>query len=350
MRLFVTLALIASTLPAQGFRYSPPDALTVSGGGNTYPFFFASQRYQQVHADVRGMAIVINELGFRRSPASTVYASAIARTIDAEVLMGNGDYATSTTTFASNYTSMPTQAIVRKMINLPDITNPTTASPEPFNILFPFDTPFVYTGTTDLTWDILIHGNTSTGAYFCDARGGYNTAGVQNVGTGCVATGQMNTMLQQATVRTLPAPQNLIDFAPRIFYGPQAAMCAILMATQTVNTPVPGLCSNLHVLNVVMTFPGMTATTNGVFTASFTVPFQQNYVGVPLAFQGVALDSGQSGIGVAVTNGAIATMVAQPTLPPARRIWGAVNALNGSTDMIGTTPNPYGLVTRFGHL
>ena len=39
----------------------------------------------------------------------------------------------------------------------------------------------------------------------CDARGSYNRASVMNVGTGCVATGQTNTMLQQATVRTLPA-------------------------------------------------------------------------------------------------------------------------------------------------
>ena len=81
------------------------------------------------------------------------------------------------------------------------------------------------------------------------------------------------------------------------------------------------------------------------------MPFQANYVGVPLTFQGVALDSGQPGLGVAVTHGAQATIAAQPTLAPARRIWGAVNALTGSTDTLGgPTPYPYALVTRFGHL
>ena len=159
--LVVPCLLFSSALVAQNFVYSPSVAATQAGNSNNiFPFAFSIARYQQIHGDLRSRPMPVNELAFRR-PAFGVNAGAVARTLDAQLSMGHGDYATSTATFVSNFATPPVVAIVRRMINLPDNTQPNT-NPAQFNVSLPFDQPWVFTGTMDLVWDLALYANTST--------------------------------------------------------------------------------------------------------------------------------------------------------------------------------------------
>jgi hypothetical protein len=341
----LVLAALGSDLAAQNYRYSPSNALTTASSGNTIPWNSSAQRYQQVHGDLRTGPMLVQEISFRRGNSTSAHVGALARTLDAEVFVGNGDYATSTTTFATNYLAPPVNVITRKSINLPDLTA-FAGNPAPFTIVLPFDNPHVYTGSNDLVWEIVIWSNTASGAYFTDAMNYTNFATTATVGVACTATGQTNPMLMQAFPRSVPGPTPMVDATWRIFYGPVASTGIIFLGAAGTNLPIPGLCTNLYVDRFFHTFVGPTTGASGVFNAGFLVPFDKGLIGIVVHAQGFAVDSGHPGLGLAATQGVSATIVDIPSVGPVRRIYGGPTAPTGTTDT-SLMPLPYGLVTRF---
>src|SRR5687768_18378243 len=95
----VCVATCAAALSAQNYTVSPRRATNADMfSANTIPWWSATHRYHQVHGDLRNHIMVARELSFRRD-GPYVNTGAVARTVDAELNMGKGDFATASVTF-----------------------------------------------------------------------------------------------------------------------------------------------------------------------------------------------------------------------------------------------------------
>lgn len=347
--LFPVLGL-AAALGAQNYTYSPAAAATAEiPDNNTIPWWSGSARYQQGHGSLRGAPRSMQATSFRRDGGGN-QATAVARTIDAELFMADTNFATLSTTFASNYASTPVNTVIRKMINLPDFTI-SQGSPAPWNIVIPHDVPFVYTGVQDLLWEIRIHSNTNTGAYTCDAFGGFSqdvgTAATALFGTGCLATGRTSRMSITPTVYSI-ALTNSLRMNWIVSNATSAAPTAVILGVVGIDQPIAGLCSNLYVGGWLLTINGLSSNTGSLSTTPIELsPFDPAWVGVKLYTQAVAADAGQPVIQVAVSNRAESTIAPMPAgaTDKIRRIYSSsVSATTGSWEFYN-----YGLVVRFTH-
>lgn len=339
-------AVFCASLAAQNYTVSPASLTNTTGnGGNTIPWWSATHRYQQIHGDMRNRVLLVLGVALRRSSGGP-YAAAVARTIDAEMFMGNADYATASTSFAGNYVGTPTNTVLRKMINCPDLVN-TVSTPEPWLVQFPHDAPFVYTGRNDAAWELKIYSTTSTGVYSIDVYSGsllgtYTLTG-ERVGIGCTATGRSTPMTLGSTFRTISATgSDTHDLAWAVANAPANALTMLFLDTQGVNLPIPGLCTNLTAGPLVMV--GGTADGAGAFTLRLAnIPFDPTVVNLQLHAQAICPDAGQPGLQFALTNGDRNLVPPQP--PRIMRLY--VDNVNSATGSRETSP--YGLVTRFQH-
>ena len=346
------LLLIQTTASTQSsFRYSPSNAKTKAGtGGNTLPFgIFGTARYQQVHGDLKGNAVRVTNLTFRRGGITRDIPDMIARTVELDLTMANSDFAKSTTTFDNNLKATgKAVAIKRKKISLPNIAKFTGPLPA-WNVDLKFDTPWLYLGKDDLAWDLKIYSTTSTKVYFLDFATYGQSSGVTNFGTSCTASGQTRPMLMQQFVTAYGGDK--INIQWRIFYGPKSktSPSVIFAAGRASQIPVPGLCTRLYVISPALILGGNATGTNGVFASPlFALAWDKNLVGVKLYAQGFTFDPTQKGLPWAGTHRVQSDYPAQPKiLGPVRRIWASNTAAKvGSTD--GFNPNA-GLAVRMGH-
>lgn len=342
---------LAGALQAQSYRYSPSTAPVHNTSGSigfVTPWRDASVRYMQIHTDLRAGPMLVREIGFRRQdfgPGPPM----VARTIDCELFVGNGDYATSTQTFATNYLAPPANVVVRKLVNLPDITA-SVSSPEPFLILFPFDLLFVYLGLQDLVWDLSTYSNTAaTMLYAVDGHTHGSSAMPSMLGTGCFVTGQTSSMTQFTPLSAVPGPLPVLAMTLAFTFGPRNAPSSFMLGTSAVMTPIPGLCS-FGMGNVVATLFG-TTDANGGLALYGSAPWTPSFAGQRLYAQGAAYDATSTWpVRVAVSNVTATTVPSLPSLPPVRRIWGPVTAATGTTDFVpGGGLWPFQLITRFAY-
>jgi hypothetical protein len=332
------LGLLCAALHSQSHTVSPASATAAEGNANnTIPWWSATHRYQQIHGDVRGNAWLVQGLALRRDGLTG--SGGPARTIDAEIFMGNADYATATGSFLGNYTGTRAQVVNRKQINLPDFTA-GQGSPAPFALVIPFDTPWPYTGAQDLAWELLVHSTTSSSTYVCDAHSGLASSTNTSLGTGCLATGKSVRMTLSATFQTTA---DIVRFGWTATNCPDNSLSLVVLGHTNPSLPVPGLCTSLYAMPLLV-FPGIAS--GGTYTIPVTTaPFDPSLGGAVLYSQAFSDDPGQSGLPLAGSQG-LQTTLGNP--PPFRitRIWiNDVNAASGSRSEF----YPYGLVTRFTH-
>jgi hypothetical protein len=348
MRLPILCATaLCASLASQNYSVSPIHlANTAGNGGNTIPWWSATHRYQQVRGDLRNRVLIMRGVSLRRSFGGT-FSSAVARTIDCEMFMGNADFATATGNFTGNYIGTPTNTVVRKMINCPDLTT-SVSNPEPWNVLFPHDNLFVYTGANDIAWELKIFSTTNIGTYSIDAHSGQSTGTVtltgSQIGRGCVASGRSSPMGLTSTFRTIStASGDTHDFAWAAQEMPANAPSVLLIGTTDPALNIPGLCTMLH--------SSANLTLNGTSTANSTwnvgplpIPYDPVLVNLAIYSQAASSDAGQPGLPFALSNGDSNRV---PPLPSRiTRIW--VNDVNAATGSRSES-YPYGLVTRFTH-
>ena len=342
---FVPLFVLAAAAAAQNFTVSPLGYdLVNGGGGNTFPWSFSTGRYQQIHGDMRGTVRVITALSLRRYGVATIYLSATARTVDIELLLGESNHATASATFANNYVTPPRLVVNRKMVNLPDFTQPQ-GTPAPWNLVIPFDAPHVQLPANDLLWEYVLYGSTATGTYFCDHKASTLTANASHVltGTGCVATGRTVPMLISAA-QSGSATTQLLQVIWNCANAPAGAASSILVGLGNPNVPIPGLCANLYVYQLFLTI-NATATATGTFTSNtLSFPLNPALAGLQTHAQGASVDAGPPNTPFALTNGVMTTW-AVPDFVRIARIW-----LSGSpTGTSGSLGAYDALVTRFTH-
>lgn len=296
---------LCSLLPSQGLTIvSPlPASATVEGTqSNSFPFFSTLiSRYMQIHSDVAGSSKLITKLAFRRNGPTA--PSAGTRTSDLELRMGPSlDWNTFSYVFANNYLSAPTIVLPRQIVNIGPLV--ATGSPAPFEIAIPLQTPFAYSGSTSLAWDITQYANTGTLGSTHDTEGGSATTGTASTitGAGCIASGQsavMDTDLQHVDRGGVYQCGFWVKNAPIL------SPTVLYLGASNPNLPVLGLCGNVYT-DLLVSIPlgssngsgyigerGTSATTDlPSALATFLVP--NTFGGAQLYAQAHALDLGRT--------------------------------------------------------
>ncbi len=334
--------LLVSSLAAQSYVVSPAAFTDYRGtSNNTFPLWWSNARYQQIHGDLQGTPRVLQGMSFRRSQFS-----AVARTITVTINLGDSSYAARSTTFASNFTGTPTTVFPTGTVNLPDWTSSSGNIPEPWTAHFPYTTPFPYAATSDLCWEFLVTGNTATSSYPTDAYSNSTTmyAGLSQLGTGCRVGSNTLPFTQTMNVTTSSSTNNL-SFGGSVVRGPASTGAVTMVGVVNLDATIPGLCEKLFPLTV-WTF-GFTLSSSGSGTMpTLVTTHDPNWAGLVVYAQTVALDSGQPGIPVALTNGTAVTL--PPFAPGPINICRVYNS-SSSSATTGTLGSNYGLITRFTH-
>jgi hypothetical protein len=344
MRLPILAAglLLAGSLAAQSYTVSPAAyALFEGPSNNTFPLWWTNARYQQIHGDMKGSPKALKGMEFRRSNIN----SGVARSITVTINVGDSSYAAASSTFASNFIGTPTNVLPKTTISLPNWAG-NTDSPQPWNALFPFTTPFPYTAVNDLVWEFLVEGNTATSVYPADAysSGDRMNGGRVTLGTGCKVGANTLPMTQTINLYSLKAAATL-NFNASIVRGPASASAVLMVGPVNPDLTIPGLCEKLFTISM-WDFPITLSASGSGSSALLTIPHNLAWAGLKVFSQTAALDAGQPGIPVALSNGTESTIPAfHPGLIDICRIYNSTS----STALTGSLGLRYGLITRFVH-
>jgi hypothetical protein len=334
------VVLMAPALSAQ-FVVAPSAYQFVQASGTASSMLLQGQRWQQLHADLKGPARTFKALSLRRGHAADD-ASYAARTIEIEVKMADGKPAMSTT-FASNYDGPAVTVFTKKLLNTPDWSKAPVQKPAPFLLVMSFDAPFAYAGTKELLWDLV------TGMHNAQAQNlpvevaSTSTAitygSTLGYGIGCL-TANGTTVLSgdAATVKST----NAFSLSLVLTGAPGSAATGLMLGTQQMNAAFAGLCTNLYV-NPQVVLNGTTDAGGTYQSPYFGTPYSPALVGGQIYAQAASVDMSKAGLPVAPSNGLQMTFA---PMPPALSIAVCHGAASATT---GTGIGGYGVVTRLGY-
>jgi hypothetical protein len=183
----------------------------------------------------------------------------------------------------------------------------TPRGPAPFFFRVPFNTPFPFTGTGPLCWELRIASRTNTSSFSHDAGGGAYTFYTQALGTGCTSTGR--TALA-ATTASLSG-SNLTVSASQL--AANAVAIAVLGFNDTAWSGIPlpllvpgttgapsGPCHVWSDMTVLQVFVASAAGSGSSIIPA--VPASPTWVGLRAYSWVLALDAPANPLGVVTTN------------------------------------------------
>lgn len=358
MRILVSLVL-AATAAAQGAVVSPIGSATVEGdSNNVFPFGQTTpRRYMQIHADLGTTPLVITKLAFRVNASTTNYTG--TRVHDLEVYMGHGNanaQATPSLDFDNNYSGPKTTVLPRTFVTWGPQGQSVSPGPNPFNgtMEIVLATPFVYTGTAPLIWEVAYFGNTTTGTMsIFDADASTTATATSTItGTGCAPSTAAALMTHTYTVNDTAGT---LLMNGTITGGPANELALMAIGFSNPNIAVPGLCANLYTDATLIQVLGFTTAT-GTFTAdtptgAFILP--NTAVGLQIFTQAFVFDAGSTfGLQLCASNGRSSTVpgVGTAQVNLVTRLWNTVGGTTATTAAFATSTVGYGLVTEFTHL
>ncbi|MCC6784487.1 MAG: hypothetical protein IT457_16710 [Planctomycetes bacterium] len=335
------LSALAVVLPAsaQSYVVSPPQAATTEGGTWFAEPFTGPCRYQQINADLRGGPRNFSAIAFRRDGIAPTDPSLNARLLDLEVSCATGSYSGSGSNFAANYLSAPTTVFVRKLLSLPDLSAQPHSLPADWSINLAFDFNHTYVGNADFLCELKVWAASSSNGYLVDgvsARDTVLTGGFRSIGSGCLtANGAMTVRGVIAT----DAANARSSFDWGIARGPSSAAAGLLIGLTDPNVVVPGLCpssagNRLHCDGVLASVLGSLDAVGTWTLPTVVAPWQPAFVGSTVTAQAAAVDPGQGGLGIAVSQGIVSVVPPGPVAPQVARIVatgpGAFGAASGT--------------------
>jgi hypothetical protein len=359
----LSVAALTASLVAQTTIVSPAGFATVEGdSNNTFPFGGSTaasdvRRYMQIHADLGTTPRVITKLAFRATAQAGTFTG--TRVHDIEVYMGEGlptSQRLPNFQYDLNYAAPKTTVLPRTLVTWGPQGQTVIPGPSPFNgsMDIVLATPFSYTGTRPLIWEVAYFGDVYTPTMArVDADGSSSTTAMSSItGPGCAATGSSTlmthsyivgdsagTLMMNGTIRA--APPNVPLLMAIGFTNPQF--------------PVPGLCSSLYTDAVSVQFLGFSSA-SGAFTAhvptgAIVVP--NAFSGVDVFTQAFALDPlSLAGIPFTMSDGRSSAIPAAGTTEVnlVTRLWNSVGGTTTPWAMFGTSTVGYGLIVEFTHL
>lgn len=318
LSLSVVLTVLASGLAAQGFLVTPSHYATWEGTtASSLPFSGTAfpVRFQQIHTEPSGAPTLMRWLAFRRD-ARGPDARFASRQVDLDLWMGHGSHAGASNSFSANYLSTPQNVFLRKVVSTPDWSGLPRVSPAPFELALPLDTPFLHDGARDFVWEANVFGASGTGTIvLLDAvSSGMNIvipANYELQGIGCTVNGSEMLLRSGASLQAFPVNGWIYDWAATAC--PPSSPTVLLVGALNPSLPLPGLCTNVHVLPLV-DVPGMSDAAGAFDPLPNTSPLPRSsyfagMVGARLEAQVAAIDS--SGVPRLVASNGCSTI-----LPP----------------------------------
>lgn len=341
----MAVAILGCAVFAQTSLVSPVGFDTKEGNGNnTYPFY-DTFHYMQIHGDLRNKVLLIKGQSFRRD--GNLSGSYASRTLEIEIFMGNSDLSKISSTFANNYLGTRTMVLKKTMVNTPSWATKPATPPAAFDFSLPFGSAWVYTGTTDLVWEWVVHSTTAPRkVYPADSvsTGRAVTGPYTRLGVGCTATGQTRVMLATAYLQTYRSPDR-VRYYCYTSYGRANSTAATLLGLTNPNATFP-ICGPKRVYTDAMLTIPATSSATGFFNSGTSLYFPWNpaLTGMKTYSQTYTLDGNQSPLPVAVSNGVESTV---PVLGPKPGAFARIYALGNPTALSGGVGSGYALVTRF---
>lgn len=324
--------LFATVIAAQNTITSPTGAATTEGA-DTFAMF-GNRRLQGIDADIPGPILNIVSIGFRRDGNSTNAGG--PRTMDVSVTMGHGPFATYSNTWAANFTSS-TNVVANRPVNFPDWTTPPATPPAPFTFVIPFDAPWSWNGQEGLIWDISCSNSTVTSQATMDRFGYSTTTGVAGdvLGTGCIATGRTAAFSHTANTFNFGPTAARMELRLGGSNAPSSAPVFFALDLVDPDFSLPGLCANLRTAGTVVAPLTTSSSTGSITTQTLQLGYNESLIGIPVYTQLVALDAGQPGIPVVVSNG---RRSAVPPFLSVGYLWGSTTSATGTLILNSTVP------------
>lgn len=254
--------------------------------------------------------------------------------------MGVVDFASITTTFASNYdTAGATVVLPATTVNLPAMPAKPTTPPAAFTASIPFATPYIYTAQKALVWEWVMTSSSTTASYVMDAHSGAATlTGAQTaLGTGCTATGQTSPMTADASLTTTATN---ISYTASTTFGRANSAGATLIGTNNPNAAFP-ICNGTLYTNALVTVPALSDANGAFTTGALAFSYSPALNGMKVYTQTYTADAAQGPIPAAVSNGVESII---PALP---QQYARIYASGNATATTGSLGLAYSVVTRF---
>ncbi len=353
----LVLFALAASLAAQNTTVSPVSCVGVEGdSSSTFPFDTNTpRRYLQMHADLGATPMLITKIGFRVGASTLTFPG--TRTHDLEVYMGealSGAIALPSLVFDANYATAKTTVLPRQLVTFGPTGTSTSPGPNIFDptLEITLATPFAYSGTAPLIWEVAYFGSTTSGGSTSslEADASTSTTATSTItGIGCIATGETSPMTHAYTIND---SRGTLAMNGTITNGPANAIALMAIGFSNPNAPVPGLCSNLYTDAVFVQFLGLTSAT-GSFTADTpagAIITPNNAVGLAVYTQAFVIDPlSAAPLPLVASNGRSATVPAAGVaqVNQVTRLWSNVGGTTASTAAFGTTVVGYGLATQF---
>jgi len=352
LRALALLAATVSVAAQSSTVVSPISTATVEGdANNAFPWNSTTvRRYTQIHSDLQGVARNISQLSFRQNAGNTTNYTG-TRAVDLEMFMADSvDWNRATFVFAQNYAGTPTNVLARRIVNIGPLGQNSTTGPLPFTVFVPLDAPWPYAGTRSFLWEALVYANPVSGTFNqIDAESGSSASGTSTItGSGCMATGRTTAMTH--TLTTVDRAGTLVIF-PTVSNGPSSAPSLLTLGLSNPNLPYPGLCTNLHTDLVALIDLGPTSAT-GSFSGDTGFGFVMPNVGLAgavITSQVVSVDTGQTGLPLALSNGR-STVLPSPNTTDVVRVTRIYNNSTGTASLLAapiTSAHSYGVVVEF---
>ena len=258
--------------------------------------------------------------------------------------------------FDNNYAGPKQTVLPRSFVTWGPQGPSVSPGPNPFNgtMEIVLATPFAYTGTSPLIWEVAYFGNTSTGtmaALDADGSGG-TTASSTITGNGCAPSTSPTSMTHAYTVASVAGT---LFMNGTITAGPANELALMAIGFSNPNLPVPGLCGNLYTDATLIQVLGLTTAT-GTFTEDTptgAIVIPNAAIGTAIYTQAFVFDAGSTfGIPLVASNGRVSTVPAAGSaqVNQVTRLWNTVGGTTATTAFFSQVTVGYGLVTEFTHL
>ncbi|MEM7199559.1 MAG: hypothetical protein AAF628_04795 [Planctomycetota bacterium] len=361
IRLGLITAALTPTLAAQPWLGTSPRGFEFIEGFSVSDNVLASEptlRYQQIDATNDDPMGPISSIGFRRDGQALANPDAIARMVEVELTMAEGDVWAFSLVFDGNRQANDAVVVNRKMVSFPDWTQVPPSLPAPVDLTIAFDQAWSYSGREvscrDLIWEMKVFSNSAAGmdypfdleyvgppgASFGQTPPPRESMGVE-LNTGCQVPGAPGPFRLQETMRN---DRTMFEIESIALDGVPGQPVTLFMSTFDAALPLPQLCTTLHALPDVIVPNGIMSPGRVVRTFIRPLPYNKSFIGVDLYLQAITPDASQSGLPFALSGAQRLTVPADPDRPTAGRIWGT--STSGFFAAFG--PAEGGVIVHFG--
>ena len=300
----IVVVLVAASLShAQTQSFTTPAGLVLSEGNNevfvSQPFYAANARYQYIDGTQNPTAAkTLKGLSLRRRPTA-VAGTFPARSTTLTLTLAHTTYASTTTTFSSNYRGGLSTKAYSGPLSMPDLSAGSLPPPAPWAIVIPYTTTFAYNGTEALLVEFQC-ANTSPAdqEYPLDTiqgtvrTGGYGT---YNGLAPCQVTGRASPFLINASANPVIA-SGAVSYSMFATDGPTTQPAAWILGTSQLSSSLGGsVCAPIQPLPLI-SIGMVTDATGGIGTSEAPIQLTYPYAGIvhQVFAQFAALDAGQA--------------------------------------------------------